>query len=93
MTKRTEHGYQHIHAYRTWLPEHDELITAVAKGASTSLDQTVSVEVMATCLGRSTSAILKRAQKLGVALMTQEQIDAERAEDERVAQEFLDRYI
>jgi len=93
MTKRTEHGYQHIHAYRTWLPEHDELITAVAKGASTSLDQTVSVEVLATCLGRSITACIKRAQKLGVVLMTQEQIDTERAECERLAQEFVDRYI
>jgi len=93
MTKRTEHGYQHIHAYRTWLPEHDELITAVAKGASTSLDQTVSVEVLATCLGRSTSAIVKRAQKLEVVLLTQREIDAEREMDEKLAREFVERNL
>jgi capsule polysaccharide export protein KpsE/RkpR len=95
MTKRTAHGYQHIHAYRTWLPEQEELLRVLAlKGRdNTALKQTMSVEALSVCLGRSPSSIAKRAAELEVVLLTDEQLAAERARIEQDAADFVSRTL
>lgn len=94
MTQRTPHGYAHIHAYRTWLDEHDELLLKSAVGPScTALTQPMSVESIAVCLGRSISAVQARASKLGVELATREYLQALKDEQQRLADEFVERNI
>lgn len=92
MTKRTPYGYQHIHAYRSWLPEQDELLRLIAvKGRdTTALNSTMSAEQLSVCLGRSPSSILKRAAKLEVPIYTQEQLDIERAMLEKDSKSWRD---
>lgn len=71
MTKRTPYGYAHPNAYREWLPEHDDLLRAVALKArsGTALQSTVPLETLSVVLGRSPMSIARRAQKLELALL------------------------
>lgn len=81
MTKRTPHGYQHPNAYRTWLPEQDEVLRIVAfKGRdTTALNQTMTLESLSVVLGRSPSSIARRAAELEVCILSNEQLEIERA--------------
>ena len=90
MTQRTPTGYTHIHAYRTWLPEHNELLRIVAlKGRdTTALNNTMSLEALSVCLGRSPTAIAKQAAKLEVVILDKQQLDMEHAIIEKDAAEF-----
>jgi 3-deoxy-D-manno-octulosonate 8-phosphate phosphatase KdsC-like HAD superfamily phosphatase len=95
MTKRTPYGYTHNRAFRTWLPEQEELLRIIAyKGRdATALSQTMSLEALAVVLERSPSSIATRAAKLQVNILSQEQLDQERALIELDAKDFVDRYI
>lgn len=95
MTKRTPSGYQHPNAYRSWLEEHDTLLRTVAcKGLdTTALNQVVSAETLAVCLGRSATSIVRRGEKLGVHIMTNDELKGAFDDIQREAQEFVDKYI
>lgn len=95
MTQRNMSGYQHVHAYRTWLPEQNELLRVIAvRGRdSTSLDHTMSLEKLSVCLGRSPTAISRQAEKLGVEILSEQEIADARAAIQNEADEFVSRYI
>lgn len=92
MTKRTPHGYQHPNAYRTWLPEQEELLRIVAvKGRdSTALRQTMSLESLSVVLGRSPSSIARKAAELEVTIWSNEQIEIECAMLEKDSESWRD---
>jgi hypothetical protein len=95
MTKRTPYGYTHPNAYRKWEPEQDELLRIIAvKGRdTTALSRTMGAEALAFCLGRSPASILKRAAELEVAIYTNEQLEIEKAMQEKLARQFVGRVL
>lgn len=88
MTQRIPHGYQHANAYRTWLPEHIELLQAIAlKGRGyAALSSTTSLESIAVCLGRSETAVAKIAAKMQLCILTRQQLEIEWAQLEALGQ-------
>lgn len=93
MTKRTPYGYQHPNAYRTWLPEQDEILRVVSYKGATALNSTVSLETLSVALGRPVGAFSKRASKLGLKLLSQEELDALKAQVEKDAEDFVSRVL